>query len=373
MSNRLNLPDITFCEKSASEIEADFLANYESLTGISLTKTDPRRIFAQALITIVTQQRVLIDQSAKQNLLSYSMGDNLDNLGAFTETKRIEASYASATVRVTLSSSLTEDKVISADTQVTSGDGLYWKFKSALTIPAGSLTGDITVECTTLGTDGNGYAIGKINTFVTPITNVASVVNTTVSSGGADVESDDAYAERIRQAPESFSVAGPDGAYVYWAKTTSQLIIDVSVRSPSAGAVEIRPLLLGGALPDQALLDAVLAKCNAKNIRPLTDSVTVIAPAQISYNITATYYIRSSDATISTSIQSAVNQAIEDYKVWQKSKLGRAIDPSELIYKMKAAGAKRVVVTFPVYTAIAAYQVATEGTITVNYGGLEDE
>lgn len=42
-----------------------------------------------------------------------------------------------------------------------------------------------------------------------PLPFVQSVTNTTESSGGADTETDDAYRQRIRSAPESFSVAAP--------------------------------------------------------------------------------------------------------------------------------------------------------------------
>lgn len=66
-------------------------------------------------------------------------------------------------------------------------------------------------------------------------------------------------------------------------------------------------------------------------------------------------------------------QAVTNYRTWQRSKLGRAIDPSELNKLVKNAGAKRVEITLPVYTAIEKYQFAAEETVTVNYGGLEDD
>jgi phage-related baseplate assembly protein len=200
------------------------------------------------------------------------------------------------------------------------------------------------------------------------------VSNTTESEGGADAETDDAYAERIQQAPESFSVAGPDGAYRYWARTASQLIIDVLVHSPSPGVVEIRPLLQGGEVPGQEILDLVDLVCNDRAIRPLTDDVQVLTPEQVDYDISLTYWISTANASIAASIQSAVNQAVNDYKLWQKSKLGRGIDPSELNARIKSAGAKRVVVTLPAaYQSIESYQVAAEDQVTVTYGGLEND
>jgi len=67
-----------------------------------------------------------------------------------------------------------------------------------------------------------------------------------------------------------------------------------------------------------------------------------------------------------------VNNAVSEYVVWQKSKIGRSINPSELVRKVMQAGAKRVEVTSPVYTDLNDTQVAVEGSISVTYGGLED-
>lgn len=368
---RFNLPAITFCEKSAAKIEADFLSYYEELTAIALAKGDPRRIFAQAIIAILTQQRAIIDYAAKQNLLGYADADNLDHLGALTNTARLPATAATVTVRFNLSTAF--DRTLDAGVQVKTGNGVIFATTAATSIAAGQTSVDVECQCTVAGTVGNGYLPGEINQLVALLPWVTSVVNTTESDGGTDVETDDAYAERIRLSPEKFSVAGPDGAYVYWARTASPLIIDVSVTSPTPGIVEIRPLMVNGGLPSQEIIDAVLAICNDRSIRPLTDQVTVLAPTRVDYNITLTYYILSENRSIEASIKEAVTAAIDDYKLWQKSKLGRDINPSELIARIKNAGAKRVTVTAPAYTALTTDQVASEGIVTVTYGGLEDD
>lgn len=46
---------------------------------------------------------------------------------------------------------------------------------------------------------------------------IASTANITASLLGSDVEDDERYRARIRQAPEAFSCAGPKGAYEYYA------------------------------------------------------------------------------------------------------------------------------------------------------------
>lgn len=363
---------MTFAEKSAAQIETDILSRYALLTGQQLTSADPRRIFIQSIVPIIAQQRVLIDFSAKQNLLGYSMGDFLDHLGASSDTERLDPDVVVTTMRFNLTEVLSQAKSVEAGIRVTAGDNIFFVLP-AFTVPEGQGTVDIKAACTTSGPIGNGYAIGQINKLVKPLSWVVSVGNITESDGGADTESDDLYAERIHEAPNSFSVAGPDGAYKYWAKTANQTIIDVLVRSPSENVVEIRPLLQGGEIPGQEILDLVLATCNDRKVRPLTDHVMVLAPEQVAYDISLVYWIHEDNEKIASSIVLKVNKAIEDYKVWQKSKQGRAIDPSELITRVKNAGAKRVALTLPVYQQIEEYQVAKENTSEITYGGLADD
>ncbi|ABO49754.1 Baseplate J family protein [Desulforamulus reducens MI-1] len=370
---RFNLPDISFTEKSATQIEADFLAAYKSLTGQVLGDADPRRKFIQALIPIIAQQRVLIDNTGKQNLISYAVDNSLDHIGALTETSRLQATYATATERFTLLEAQVQAYTIPVGSRVTAGDNVFWATTEPLVIPAGQLTGDVQVQCQTIGAAGNGYLPGHINQLVDPLPYVVTVSNITESEGGIDIEANDPYAERIHEALESFSTAGPEGAYEYWAKTASQTIIDVYSYSPSPGVVEIRPLIAGGEMPGQEIIDAVNAICSNKNIRPLTDFVQVVAPEQISYDISLTYWINSENAAAAEGIQASVDKVVDEYKLWQKSKLGRDIDPSELNARIKNAGAKRVALVLPAYQKLDRYQVASERTVTVIYGGLEDE
>lgn len=54
--------------------------------------------------------------------------------------------------------------------------------------------------------------------------------------------------------------------------------------------------------------------------------------------------------------------------------LGRDINPSKLTAMVIAAGAKRVVVSAPAYTKVAATSVANlSAAASVTYGGLEDD
>ncbi|AIF51265.1 baseplate J/gp47 family protein [Pelosinus sp. UFO1] len=370
---KYNLPDITFAEKDAKIIENEIIQSYEEVSEQSLAVGDPRKKLLQSEVPIIVGQRSLIDYSAKQNLLAYAVDDILDHIGILVGCTRLPAKAATSTIRFTLSVERSQPTTIEAGKRVTSGDNIFFATVSEAVIPPGTITIDSKVQCLTEGTIGNGYGIGELKTLVDPIPYVSSISNITVSEGGIDIEANDPYRDRIQQAPESFSTAGPDGAYIYWAKTASSTIIDVEVYSPSPGVVHICPLVTGGEIPGQEILDAVLAICSDKKVRPLTDNTYAVAPEQVEYTIDVSYWIDKQNENLASSIRTKVNQSVSDYRTWQKSKLGRGIDPSELIKVMKNAGAKRVAVATPIYQALNKNQVAKEQeNITVNYGGIEE-
>lgn len=367
-----NLPSISFVDTDAANIEAAVITMYEAIAGRTIAQGDPVRLFLQSMAAIIIQQRVLIDYSAKQNLLAYAVGDNLDHLGVLVGVPRLTDSAAETTIRFNLSAAQPQVVTIPAGIRGTTGNGVVFQVSNPVTIPIGALYGDVPAACLTTGEAGNGYVPGQINQLVDPLPWVQSITNITESEGGADAEEDDAYRERIRLAPESYSVAGPEGAYRFWVKSASQTITDVSVRSPAPGEVELRPLLVGGELPGAEILELVYDTTTNKAIRPLTDKVTVLAPETVSFDVNLTYYIGQEDATISNDIQTAVTQAVANYVTWQKSKLDRDINPSELIWRVRAAGASRVEVTAPVYVDLDKYQVAVAQNVAANYGGLTD-
>ncbi len=334
------IADIVFAEKSADEIESEIIALYEYTAGRTLAKGDPIRLFLNSFILIVVHQRSLIDYAAKQNLLAYAEGDYLDHLGALLEVSRLEASYAMTTLKFTLSEAQTSAVIVPEGTRVSPGGGnILFATTAGAEIPAGS------------------------------------VVNTTETYGGSDTENDENFRERIQIAPESFSVAGPRGAYEYYARSAHQDIIDVAVVGPPdilPGYVEIYPLMQGGEIPSSEILSSVLEICNTDNVRPLTDYVSVHAPEVVNYALNVKYYIDRAKATQSTELQAAVNEAVAVWITWQRSKLGRDLNPSELNHRMIAAGAKRTEITSPAFKILKASQLAVPSTITVTFGGLED-
>lgn len=131
--------------------------------------------------------------------------------------------------------------------------------------------------------------------------------------------------------------------------------------------------MTNGELPTKTVIDGVAAYLQDENIRPLTDKVTVLAPEAVKFNIAFTYYVNLSDQSKAGTIQAEVAQAVADYIEWQTRTIGRDINPSELMKRIVAAGAKRAEITSPVFTTVPDTSVARIGTQTVTYGGVEND
>lgn len=340
------------------------------MPGVKLNEADPRYKILQAAAYVASLLANNIDYTGKQSRLAYADDNYLDHLGSDKGVPRLDATPALTTLRFEVVNP--EQFVIFEGTAV-AYSGITFETIGDITVAAGLSYIDIIARCTEAGTIGNEIAPGLINELQTPIPWVQGVHNITTSNGGADVEEDEAYAERIRLSPEGFSTAGPELAYIYHAKTAHQGIIDVKAISPAPSVVKIVPLMQGGELPSDEVLEAVLAKCSPRDIRPLTDFVTAAAPVPVYYDLTLVYYLPESYRAAESFHQSEILAAIAEYKLWQRSKLGRGVDPGELYARVQEKGGRRVLVEPNEYVGIADDQVARERNISVTFGGFIDD
>ena len=144
--------------------------------------------------------------------------------------------------------------------------------------------------------------------------------------------------------------------------------------------VDIRPLLADGSLPDDELLSLVAAACNDRAVRPLTDKVLVAAPEKVEYRIDLEYYISRAQAASANAIDAAAQGAVAEYIAWQRACLGRDINPTELIHRLRAAGVKRVALYEPAFqitpdNAVAVPQLNfnAEPDVRAYFAGLEED
>ena len=372
---RWGLPEVNFLETDAETIRSQIITGFEQASGDTLAAGDPRRLFLLSIADVIIQQRTAINLAAQQNLLSYAQGGYLDALGQLLAVERMAESKAVTTIEFTLSQALGSVYTIPAGTQVTNGV-VTFETDEDLLIPIGQTKGEVSASCTVAGPVGNDYLAGQISTIVTPMTFVSGAQNTTITTGGVDAESDPDFADRIRLAPNSFSVAGPEKAYVYHAKSVSPAIIDVKVDSPTPGEVDVYVLLTDGTLPTEDTLEQIEEHLSDENIRPLTDYVVVKAPTASNYEIELHYWINQEDSSKAAQIQADVEEAVEQYRLWQQTKIGRDITPGKLLQLVFAAGASRVdnsKLKPAAWKKLEAMQVAQCTKVNVVYEGYKDE
>lgn len=367
-------PDIHFVDTDTNTVVNALIQSYEAFTGRTLYTADPARLFILWVADIIIQERVNIDFSARQNVPRYAEGEYLDSLAElFKDAYRLEPEKAKTTLRFTLSIPLEVATIVPAGTRVTVDGEIIFQTVQALTIPAGDLFGDVEAECQTAGEIGNGFVPGQITQLIDIFPYFGSVENVSESDGGADEESDAAFYERMRESVETFSTAGPLGAYEYYAKSASALIVDVKATSPEPGEVDVRVLLSGGQLPGEEILKEVLDILNADKVRPLTDHVTVAAPDTVPYDIDFTYWTQEGGAVSDEKVTENIAAAVRAFREWQGAKMGRDVNPSYLISLLMQAGAKRVKVRSPVDTVVPDNAVAVIGETAVVNGGAENE
>lgn len=185
------------------------------------------------------------------------------------------------------------------------------------------------------------------------------------------LESDDALRQRIVLAPESFSVAGPELAYVFHARSAHSDVLDASCISPVPGEVVVTVLSrLGDGTADLEVIEAVEAVVNSRPVRPLTDLVTVQSVEVVPFAIEAQIFTFSGpDATL------IIAAAIDKLNAFLEASrlIGRDISFSALNAALHVDGVQRVVFTTPTETIpISATQVAYCTGIDVTFGGYDN-
>ena len=113
-------------------------------------------------------------------------------------------------------------------------------------------------------------------------------------------EDDETYRQRLALAPESWSIAGPVGAYIFWGLSASADVLDIAAYSEDEGcclAPRIRIVTLAkdgvDTAGDTAMRAAVLERLRRADIRPMGDLVTVEAAVPLPFNLTVNLRLRS--------------------------------------------------------------------------------
>lgn len=185
------------------------------------------------------------------------------------------------------------------------------------------------------------------------------------------MESDTELRRRIQLAPEGFSVAGPEGAYIFHALSADPDVLDVSATSPNPGDVVVTVLSrIGSGLASPTLIDAVQNALSADEVRPLTDNVTVQSAAITNYTVVATVFTYAGPAVevVLADAQARLEQYVAD-----SHRLGRDIPLSALYAALHAEGVQRVEITSPAADIVLdRTQAAYCTSIALTDGGVDE-
>ena len=167
------------------------------------------------------------------SLVDYAWGDYLDAHGATLSLPRIDA--VAATGEVTFTGE--DGTIIGVGTEVSTVQTTAEEDpQSFLTTESGTISGGtitLAVAAEEPGAAGN-VASGAVELVLSPVEGISSVTNASAITGGSDIESDDAYRERIKLAWSAAQGSGSVADYERW-----------SLGYPGIGYVRVTPLWNG--------------------------------------------------------------------------------------------------------------------------------
>lgn len=223
---------------------------------------------------------------------AYAFGDYLDDWGVSLGVARKDAAAASGEVTFTGD----DDTLVATHTQVSApssdpdADPVVFETTDAGTITGGTLT--LPVAALVAGAAGNQPA-GAVTVLESPLPGITAVSNANAITGGADIETDDLYRDRILLAFNPGGGAGTVTDYEQWA-----------LAYPGVGHVTVEPLWAGNGtvrvvITDEnnqpvsaAIIDGLQAELDpvpgeGEGLAPIGATVTVATPAVVGITVAA--------------------------------------------------------------------------------------
>lgn len=159
-------------------------------------------------------------------------------------------------------------------------------------------------------------------------------------------EDDTDLRARTQLAPQGFSVAGPEGAYIKHARDADGLVLDASAVSPAPCEVVVTILSRqGDGTADETLVNKVKAALSADDVRPMTDLVDVRSATIKRYAIRATLrFFAGPERSVALA---EANKRVKAYAD-EMHKLGMEITLDGIYAAARPAGVQKVILTEPV-------------------------
>jgi uncharacterized phage protein gp47/JayE len=200
-------------------------------------------------------------------------------------------------------------------------DPITFRTSASATIPAGGSV-DVPIEAVEAGSAGN-VASATITVLLSPVAGVSAITNIDATTGGADVETDDAYRVRILLEYANPSGGGTVADYQRWALAYAPVgFATVDSLWNGAGTVRVvitdvnnSPVSAAVISGLQNLLDPVAGQ--GQGLAPIGATVTVATPALVPINVSATvamnagYTLDGAGGTVA--VRGGIEEAIRAY------------------------------------------------------------
>lgn len=160
------------------------------------------------------------------------------------------------------------------------------------------------------------------------------------------MESDEAFLERIQDAYEGLSVAGPRGAYVFHARSADGRVLDAVSISPEPCDVVVAVLSAeGDGTASEELLEVVRRALNDDEVRPIADRLTVQSSEIIPFEVRARLHMNTDGPGRLQALQLATEN-VQKF-VGRRRRQGWSVWLSKLDALMHVEGVERVEILSP--------------------------
>jgi len=378
--NLSKLPYPKFTDPDPNLILQSLISYWELNTGLTFPLNSPEYQWFQAVALQLSIAGADVNYVGRQQFLGFATGAELDNLVSNYGITRLTPVPAKTTIKYTFEQALNTDATIFAGTRIQSNDSVViFTLDNDIKLKVGDTEGQTTATCTTSGTVGNGYVSGTIDnpldaTNITFVDN-GTVANIETSTGGGATETDSALRDRAIIGLEASSTAGSRASYEYWTRSYSSNIVDAYAITLGGGVASIYFLERNGTIPSSSTISAVQAFLSGDTIRPMCDTVEVLAPEKKEYEVDFVIDYYPEYAGVIDSIIDTAKQIAEDWTSENSNFLGKDIVPCQLVSKIMALeGIYNITVTKPVLTILNPNEFAKIKTngITITKGSPKE-
>lgn len=313
-----------FVTADADKIEALLKQYFEEETGRTLSPSQAEMYLLETAAYMFAI-RASEDQLGFENcFVAWAQEKFLEARGIGRNTERLQASPATATLRfATEAPALTRIR-IPAGTRVSdpSGQAQFLTLDVAY-IDVGGTEVDVKAQSTEAGSFANGFPADSLTSIVDPVPGIATVSNLTETGNGAEVEEIRRYRARVALAFERIGDGLSKERYLTDVLGWNARCIDVTIKRPQPGYVNLHPLMDTGA-PNAEELASLLSVFDESNIHQ-GDFIQAFAPSAEEFSVPLALTLSNPDAE--EPARAAVQAVLDS---WTQS-LGGYIAPSELI------------------------------------------